>query len=488
MNGSHNEMTFSTDIGAIESITLTKLYMEELAPEQNMFYRPWTINTTGNDLNKLVNVVGMVKESGAGIVQGSAIAGTVSNMLTPSIAKGVAPIPEGWGTTRIRFKLEVDINYAAGFTIVNRIQGFTTFHDPSFSGKLDPNMVFVINSINSYRRDVHRGFATESLRSADQVVLQYSDTLNADKFMMRPQDVFTAMTVNELTYDPDLQSGNHVNITSAATNAPKFSAISNQSPGSYIAKLLNSYQQAKDQAAMGFDAVNLNANASIIAKETMPVQNEFIKRLSEMLNSFGSTGEFTYNDLITLDPTLDGRTTMVTLDKGMRPVTSYESVSMQDLSTTISFQGTCIMASILTSSGLTGLDFSVSNMTTDGSMAINIIRSVADSAGSDLAQLTARAARLIEYELMPTVTRDGLISLQLDVSANKYMSTTVKVMLEGERPKEYSLPTYANATFLPELTPDQKDLSMLGYSLDNVLSAVNLSANNNSLTNGIVEL
>jgi hypothetical protein len=121
---------------------------------KDVYQRTYSINGSHGAIDEIsrvfnesnVNLYGKISDITMAKVASSVIG--LSNRVT-----GMADIPNGWNQRRLQFMMAVELT-DGDITHISYIQGYSEYHDPSLTGRIDPNMRFFINSVTDVQRRI----------------------------------------------------------------------------------------------------------------------------------------------------------------------------------------------------------------------------------------------------------------------------------------------------------------------------------------------
>ena len=167
---------------------------------KDIYQRPMRIRATHDTVSSFKEAL-----SGTGKIQENKIANSIPSLVNiGSDNLSSVEIPYGWGTQRLAFIMCVRFPKVGGYEDIY-LQGYSDYYDPTFSGRIDDNMLFHINSVvevlvtddgtghsiprlqNSY--NIINNLATLGKKKS---ILGILDN-NQDLVLARPSDILTNM-------------------------------------------------------------------------------------------------------------------------------------------------------------------------------------------------------------------------------------------------------------------------------------------------------
>lgn len=437
---------------------------------QDVYQRTYSLNAKVDQLHKLENVFYNYGVHNNTPISENLLAHEIPNIISLSNSVlGQAIIPNGWNTQRIRFILEVESN-VAGNIVVSYIQGFTEYYDKSITGKLDPNMRFFINSVTNVIKmiDTVRGTYMVRPQSVFNVITDLAGgykfeevTGPSDLKLIRPRDIHESTSTLELFgASNDLV----INTTGTIANEPLVSSRVNNNPLSYFTKTINSIIDAKADAANSYNLQDVYRSASINTAEPNIFSTPFMFELYGMygndLNSFKPI--FTLNMLNQLDPMVaskiklfDNTSDLVSNSFNTMLDTNDTQVLYQPTIETISATTVAhTITSIMIETLISDLSLSFSNLTGENVVIVSNVRSFID--GIDLIPYTNKIIAKVKNVLLPQITKNGLLGVEVILTADILGDTTVSIAISDGYKLGYHtpfrFPTFADSLYVPTIT------------------------------------
>jgi hypothetical protein len=379
----------------------------------------------------------------------------VSNVVDLRPATSTVVISNGWGNTRLRFELIARVVFGSGDTYDYHFQGYTNYLDTSFTGKLDPNMELIINSERRVKV-FSAGVQQSSFISGDQYLISSGENTRS----IRPKDIFSSIQCSQIAYGESFSGDeNYLDVTSSLGKSPTLSNRVNTSPGAYVSSLINAAvcgnmytnnddereEWAMDKSA-GLSSSGNQAAIAVAGEHTYYV-SPFIERIQHEqthLNAGIKLGE-----LYRMDPSLESKIQYVPNPSPIESAYMDGNNNEDMIASTISTQTSALM----TRTGLTGIAFTATNFTTDGSNSLDVSDASPININSDGVYEAQEFMRLFDIEVMPFASQNGLIPFAVDVFANIYSNIKVDITLNptvGKVP--YVFPVFADSLYSPLVT------------------------------------
>lgn len=495
-----------------EQIQLVSLNLYPTRDFHDQWRRSYTMQLTGqtqNALHEMLAQYGPDKAfSNIGVSQMNTLnpsmqlnsGGIIRYSATPTSQVHIA---HGWGSKRMRFELVVN-------TVVNghpKFREIITGHTDHYGAthltgqaKLDPAMVFTIDSV--VREPIEQVFGVAGMQamnqvgSADVVITNqspianpFSVNANASLYTMRPQDVFTVadsidmingetdgdymtqngmMTVNKNTYIADTTL-NHM---------AKPSNRRNDLLNSYTSRLLtNMYQSSVIQASPASDDfLSPQSQAMMKVKEQHMSNYGFTFCITRLAGgTCSTTGQFTYSELMRLDPTIDQRATVFQFAEEPNGILIPPTAA-----TDIAYAGNerAIMANMASNTVL-------SLMNTHGIMSLACIcdnytgqpRTVVSAATGPTEQnrntIVANFENAMNLELLSVVAASTPGSFKISIYAEAFNIVYVSIQLNGEvQETPFVFPAWASAAGTPVVSNDFNQLTGMAQTVNDLVGSV----------------
>ncbi len=418
----------------------------------------------------------------------------VPNLVMPSATPGQAvSIPNGWQTPRFRFMLEVEVESNA--TLVYFIQGYSDFIDTSHTGLIDPNMLMYINSITTVSRHYNvMGAPTDVVISSDNLIYNEGDPIDGfngwddntlwnntnhqsnDAYTTRPVDILSGIeksyVMNYAAEDLNLDDSAFIDTRAKVTGLPISSARSNNSGSTFTSDIINASITSKNLVGLTSSAEDTLAKAKSIAGETVLSRNPIIRILA-MGESQLVVKEFKFGDLVNLDDTVNERVNVIDSSYGnVVELNAVEYTDTWDKSNMESVAATVVSSNVsyLMSKYLIGkIDFSITNKTLDGSYAtfIGAHKSFINNNGIKNIEAFKQA---VEIELMPVITNNNVLQIELNVKADLYRDVWVSIAINGGITTEFASPTFCDSLASPIIATNQNSYNGLVSDFETIIN------------------
>lgn len=444
-------------------IKVLHLVLQETGTYGDQFRRSYVSNINADNLNGLVNAA-------AGV-------GTGLNKLMPQMSMMVVPsnnfsqasyIPHGWNTRRFRFNMNVQITDHMGLVHIETIGGFTEFADASMNGLFDPNMLFVVNSVSRARLGRGREHYIDS-----NIVIPGVNSVSYDQqncyFKQRPEDIISGLD-NALYNDPSISGAIVHDLRNQLTTSPVAARRSEQVPTLYLGNIVQEVAKSRAIGSINGDDDDTLGSA-YAALQNRPIGTiGFMQHLSRHKQL--STNDFTFNELMQIDPGVVNVTQVIPLDNaalGSLHYAGLTAVQSLDIESTIFEIVSRSVMSCMVRTGLYVVRFSMDNMSETVADAKPVTKNLdVSSFGAIIEAFT----HIFRTEVFLNVSQNNGIGLILRVDADLNGDITVGVGVNGQEEILYTTPAFCDALTTPLITNDTVSMGQLindiGTVVDNV--------------------
>jgi hypothetical protein len=492
---------------AISSINVLRLVLQETGTYNIQYYRPYLINTTPASTEKLLRKVeSTVQQNGK--VSSASLSGMGEELIAPQAApQAPVAIPGGWTDKRIRFVLEVLITNSFGAQSIYYVQGYTNYFGISPSGHIDPNMLFIINSVFQLSR---RAVSTPTGQIYQDRIIDCSHLLVSPQYLdptsqlslytLQPVDLFSYIQAS--AYDAgynaldqyDQIGSNEIKskimidtrlMTSA--NTFKSSQRRNSAPLDYLSQTLNYgiQSQIANDTNEGYiapyhDTVSI-ARGFAESDESKLKNSDFISLLNNdnFTNAQQITSVFTLGQLMKFDPNTPAVTNYLKLDPNQRAQLHQSGLTSNWNGSDKTTQVAVILANsvptIMSQCLISRIHFRSTNLMLAGQFTTQIIdaKSLSNTVLTSMFELFKER---IEREIIYDFTYGNMIGYTLDVRCDMFGETTIKISLDNEPEVIYVVPSFCDSLITPVSNVDPsrvvKEASSINYLIDAVYSTV----------------
>lgn len=471
-------------------IVVTKLILiPSRGDYKSVYQRSYDINVGHNDLSKIEAVFAMNGVGSNNKITDVSVASALSNVVSISDGTtGVVDIPNGWGTQRLRFLMEVEQNVGNGM-VCSYLQGFSEYHDPSISGMIDPVMKFHINSITNVSKTPNpmTGGLMVRLSNTYNVItdlaggtkyeeLHGGPGQSSDLKLIRPNDIIEDIALGDLAMGGNVDTVNRLGVVGDLANT---SNRGNSDSTKFFTNTLNNVITSKNLADSSYDLQDVMRTASQNTVEASVISNPFIYALHKM-TGVETPSSFTMGQLERIDPGIGAKTYMSNGDNS----TGYRETIMDTGDTADMLQPTIenkiatqvshSMTSMMAENLITKLSLSMTNMSGNNITVPSDFRSFID--GIDTLAYINRIVDRCNNVLLPDLTRNGLVVLNINVEADLLGDTTVIVEYELAPAIVFRFPVFTDSLFTPVIT-DSVGRKSMGDDMANLIDATYEASN-----------
>lgn len=460
---------------------ITKMLMLEVGTYNDVFQRPYLSHVDNLTLQQLQEST----HYGKNLTPAALGAVGADIMRISATTSGDVRIANGFDTARLCVMMEVEFPGTGGMVHVEWLLGYTDHVGVSamFGNSnlaFDPNMRIFFNNVLRGRRvaQTHafgRQMATNVSGAFQLINADYRPeitTLHSAPHLMRPQDVFTSMSM----YNTRSLLGSDEVLDVRPTHGPERVAVSdrrNTVPGQYLSRMLETWKMQMTTDDVDPAALHSQMAASVAEPSISRVRS--LQQLA-VASELRQGGSVTWRELCHAEETgtLEDRV-VVTLAQSQQYRANLsqrgeaEYWNGNGMSTLIASQFVQAIPGMMMQLMLTELDFSVTNMTMDGSwdVVFNGVESFND--GDNVDQVQAFAYRL-KNELMPGLSRGGIIPLEVHARFSVVGQTFVQIGIDGEPLTPFMAPSFCDGLYAAVRAPTTDTLEVFADGLSRILT------------------
>lgn len=453
--------------------TIKRMVITETGAYQDMVYRPYTPDISGQNAEMFMEVT-----ENDDIVNASMLSGIAGSIVRPSTAPcGLVSIENGWDNTRIRFMLEVEINNGLGTSVTEIFTGYSDHYGVSTASlAIDPNMRLYFNSVMQTRELQHSlpdGTTTNRVNVMDSSHLirptispNYRSGFNAESLsLMRPADLFADLQIQNNEYGKALFNGGNGNInydmrTDINSLGVSKSRRTNCIAADYLSRCINAVTSGRllearpDQFKIGESGVASGRYTAAKAEvmESTLVRNSLIRLLNHT-SQYAAKGYVTYGELMRQFPELSA-VTGISSSKGVELISrgGSEHFNGQGQETVIATILSHAIPAALVSSGLTKVKFDITNDTLGGQIDIDIY-DIYSICPVDLRAHGRMFMSILTNEIFPDISHFGQVIVSVAMAADLMGNSFISISFDGGPYIDYNIPTFADGMFAPVITP-----------------------------------
>lgn len=462
------------------AIRVVQFIIHETGTYNDQYRRPYISNLTPYGLTQVLEKAAQAPRINAGIFSGLS-----SQIVAPSATpESNILIPHGWNERRMRFMLQLEIDYRTGGTIHEIITGWTETPANSISiyGKLDPQTVFRINNtIHIRQQNVNTPLGVQtrsSITDCSHVLADNNWTgINTPQrnISMRPTDIFSKIIVSGV--ENELSMEGSYDATTTLSNIATKSKRTNGISTNYIADILGNYVQADAQMGIGKDPIG-NTDALSIAQsysaEMSAARDPFLDAIASF-SSLPVSDSFTLDDLNRLDPSSNDRTVYVKLG-------AVESSQVHHAGQTQGWGGTDLhthIANILSNSVpsimmnhlITAISFVSTNMDISGRTDTRIADIKGFVPNMDLSSSAQAFIGKLENEILGDLVTEYQAGFAIQMQVDLLGESWIKLNINGEE-IDFVTPSFCDAMFVPVVTSNNQVASSLAEGFHDLMTNV----------------
>lgn len=449
---------------------------------QPVFNRTFTLNTNYETVNKLYDCVHHVDGS-ARQLNMAELSRNIPNIisLNPAVV-GDVYIPNGWGTQRLRYILEVEHTSYQGLITTTFIQGFSEYHDPSMTGKIDPNMLFFINSttnIDRWENPVH-GVMPSSTCASKNILTELpggntSPVVDNDKVSVTPYDIH-----NNNYLDAKYMAGNGTIVKTSdkiTSSTPKLSSKVNNNPYKYFSKTINDFITTTAGSEISHDLSDTYLATANYSREDYIVDHPFMAALNNLTGSFNPTS-FTLGQLLQIEPGLETNNRITLIDRASIGIEDSFATMLNTEHTESALQPTHgnikaslianMLPSIMLDNLITDLSISMTNMTGEHVVIVPAANSFITNVY--LQPYIERMVDQIKLQLFPLITDGYQNRFEAIISCDIVGDITIGISFFGQEHAVYRFPVFADSLYTPVIA-DRYNSDLLVNDFNTMLDA-----------------
>lgn len=486
------------------TFTILKLALFDTGTYDRQYSRPYAANLTSSNRQTLDNLNNRIEEATRANpianISSSLISGLSGGLVIPTADwEKQLQIPNGWDTKRFRFVLQIEVTHH-GFSGSELLfyQGYTDYNGVS-NRSIDPNMTFFINSFMKVNRS--RDFSgmnpngyIDTITETAQVIngRSYSDG-HSPVFGLRPEDLFIG--VQSAYMQGALQDAGEVRVIETRTDrshdvfrSKRASAI----PSNFLGQAINTYRNASALADFGQGNDGVLERAAQMSHEPSPYENPFIRAISDVRGASNVT-YFTMNDLAQLDPAAASKTDYIPVKEALSMSyapdqhLSYAGESADWSRPTLNTQIATIVSNavsgLMIENMLVSLGFHCSSY---GGMPVTTPLGFIGMTTADMRRYISNFIIRFESEILPDLTQNGFIPIDLTVHADLYGETRIYLSVDGSPIEMFVVPTFCDSLMTPVVTTSDSGYHGLVNGIESIVKSSGGNVPDVSLFGGII--
>jgi len=454
---------------------VTDLILINTKQKNDMVQRGYHLKLTNRDYRLIEEDINRF-----GKVSAEAIATKTPELLSMGMAPDLkVGIDNGWQTERFIFIMKTKTQRSDGSVFASYIQGYTNYLGANkATGQIDPNMIFYVNSIvnvietvipgtNTIKHMPHSAFTLVYDRTTNMHNLEYDNS----KFrLLRPIDTLIELHTTH-------RYGDYIpvtNVISKVSGVVDTSKANNRIGANQVTDIINATAASASIASVTNDPSDIYMGGAGTLAEPSVVDTPFMREISTMKGM--NTGEFTYNDIVAVDPGVQNKTSirwtiadqvpidtgafqhheqniLLTNDPETLAVTSQEA----RIASTISESASALASKLM----LTSIMFTVQTGVLGGVPVFTPL-----NYNTEIPVLNVEQS-VIEFEhqfmtlILPQLTLNNTFAIDILVNIDLINESRISVSVNGQPPIVFAIPTYSNSLFDPVITTEEKLQSSL---------------------------
>lgn len=461
----------------VKDMKITRFIVQETGTYNAMWRRPYETNMDPMTKNKVMEAVDR-----ANSIVPTALVGVAQSFIRPSAQpEAQILIPNGWDQPRFRFFMEVQTTDRTGHMVTKEyVMGYSDHLGVSYGNALDPQMQFIVNSVNTMRETIQATpLGTQSFHTlvdASHVLVnnQYNG-INSQNQMygLRPEDVYDQIDsrqFQEAMHQDSIMMDGRGKITASATKSKRANSIAPV----YMARMLDSYlQTARNQNEDSINVV-LETARNTVATDTIS-EDPFMNLIRSKSGMHGGAS-FTLKDLVDID-------TNVMQVLHFEPLSLQERGTLHQAGQTHHWDGADKYVAFIAalSQALPGymLNFGVNKVhltstnDTYGSMMETKIGDMKSmQVGKDMSREGAAFSFRLETEVLKALTYGSNVCYHLEIMADLLGDMRIWLSLDHGMAQEYVLPCYADALLAPVTTMNFDRLNTAAGDFEQVMTDI----------------
>lgn len=483
--------------GHMMSFRVNKLILVETPGYNNMVTRPYEATMDGYAINQAKEVMQYGRYTDVGH-----IGKVATSLIRPSGSEMEAStITEGWGSSRLRFLLEIDLFSEVGPTTRKIIQGYTSHVGVNFFTKtIDHQMHLYFNNVITLRRSVyytpHGEQERWSIAEADQILMGTADfNFNGSSTVtktLRPEDIFVSASHSGA-------GGDVLDMTTGFYASPiKRNNRKNNIPSNYLSSVMKGYQSAFSNNGFSDNLETSNAfdTAAGYLVENSVSSDQFFSRLLMNTSSFNEGGFVTYGELLSLSPEIDSNAIIVPLRNVMEdpnqqfnPIHGggehWQGSNNETLWASILLQA---LPGLMMDSFITRIAFRATNEERAHDAVLGHVMRIVNvdsfTPGVDMTPFIETFRMRAIAEIIGGLTTNNTINYILEASIDLVGETRLKISVLSGPYFEFVAPSFADGRFTSVITHNQDHEQRLAYDLTTLCGDLDVGnpAVNNTFT------
>lgn len=469
------------------NVIIRELILKEVTGQNFQYIRPYVSNPNGDSIDRMEQYFDTTMP-----ISPHNVAKITGNFITRSAqVYGSIDIANGWNERRFIFLMIVDYidpNIGVSSEIIT---GYTDSLDYSSFGtkvNLSPDLRFFINSILQLRT-FQQNTGAGLVKKAKVINANHVFSTNPYRDSGADYRLFSLDSQRVLGKMQDLNNEyyNMVRLDEEIQNTPIMAPRTESSPSHYASNILEPIRTSmrQDEYNQEYSGINLSDVFSLARTNVMatPSESVFMNLLvTNYLNSF--TSEFTWKNLLDLDPNVDN-VAKVVFSSNIRRDFNYNSYGYDYVppeasqpmdGNTIEVVAATILGSavpsILMKYGISTMTFTATNETLDSSIQL-VVTGIQGFVDQDLAPYIDVIINDIKHTVLMDISQNNRLTFKLQMSVMVIGETSILISFDGSPIVPFSIPTFCDALFNPTITPSSVDIESVAKDFIDLSGVIN---------------
>lgn len=289
-----------------KAIEVMRIQLQTMNGMGNVYHRPFVMDHENFD-DAMIVLTDCIEQAPA--ITPSVISESAGMFIKPAMTPHKPiDIPNGCGTPRYRFIAFIRIHKHSGPPTILLISGYTDYSDHSYSGMIDPEITFFINSINELydtsNSTNNAAFTKFNGIESSHVIFSLGDNASVldstRETLQRPQDVITFLSDNE----EYAEMGFGQNTTKFVGTIPLKTKVRHNSPARFLGDLAASTRASARMNSLYGSTQEIAANVFSDEKIANPgvTRDAFLSAISKVRGTGTVSGYFTLSELEEICP------------------------------------------------------------------------------------------------------------------------------------------------------------------------------------------
>ncbi len=447
----------------VSRTSVVKLVYQVAGTYNDQYRRPLRTYADGHTLNLVEQAL-----NDSTTLSPTRLANPAMRMLRPDATpESRVDIVNGWGMARLRFLLHMEFEDHAGQITNHYYSGYTEHGGEAslLSGRIDPNMLFTINSVNAVQLTNRRGpGGTVTLH----VPIQNSQIFNAPAsasnmvtggiinpskvWSLRPENVLDDMQAEDLRSQQDT----FMDMTTSVSDPVLMPRKNNTAPN-YMQSLVGGYRNSLLADPESSHPSHLNNVKGVVGANRFS-EDRFLAWLmaDRQMNPRMGVGfhQFTLGDLVRLDVGCEARIKPIPADyeHNFHVAGSTAEWGASSLHAQIATIIASALPTYMTKFNLNQVGFTATNLSVDGSIQMTYTRVNAYNSGVNLAPILDAFMENVKTELLanigdPTLPNFGRMPFELEVRCHLLGETFISISMAEMPYEDFVAPTFCDSVF-----------------------------------------